>query len=146
MIRPAVQMDIVSIRHVIVLAKRAAETEKAVYSKLTKLGAVHTLAEAAACYNDPENNYVRADNNAKTALESYLLTLPYETVCDIWALMYLGRNGQFDGVEIIPVHERIPLYRNDSAGLETDELARHIAGKSPLLAEYLQTGLRLAEL
>jgi len=57
--------------------------------------------------------------------------------------MYLGRNGEFDGVAAMPLRRRLRLYRVDSNGDDKEDLAQHMAGKSRMLHKYLETGLRL---
>ena len=57
--------------------------------------------------------------------------------------MYLGRDGEFDGIQRIPVHKRLSMYQTKKYFRDNKyEMVNHMVGKNRLLDEYLKTGLR----
>jgi hypothetical protein len=135
--------DAVTIEEVICLAKKLRKQGKSRESIISeRCGSCQSLAAIAAFLGSEENDS-RAYDSAKDALTKYLLDLPIKTVNDIWALMYLGRNGAFDGIQSVPVHKRLALYRKKPCFRDDKySMVRHMVGKSKLLDEYLEDGLR----
>jgi len=81
---------------------------------------------------------------SKNALIAYLTSLSHDTVYDIIALMYLGRNGEYDGIRSVPVHRRFALYDHHHCFYnDKQRVIKHMVSKSRCLDEYLETGLRL---
>jgi hypothetical protein len=80
---------------------------------------------------------------ANKALVSYLSDLSLSAVYDIIALMYLGRNGDYDGIQSVPVHRRFAMYDHRHC-FENDKqrVIKHMVEKSRRLDIYLETGLR----
>lgn len=80
---------------------------------------------------------------AKKALVAYLTDLSLSAVYDIIALMYLGRNGEYDGIRSVPVHRRFALYDHRHCfNNDKQRIIKHMVGKSGRLDIYLEAGLR----
>jgi len=136
-------VDIAAVMNTVALAQIAGTVEKVILSKIAGGRSTFSMAEVEAYMKNPGNPNVRALQEARTKLTNYLLTLSLETLCDIRGLMWLGRNGPHDGVEIVPIHQRLNLYRTVCSEDKRDDIAYYVVSKSPALYEYLTTGLRL---
>jgi len=136
-------VDITAVMNTIALAQKASTVEKNIMSEIAGGRPTFSMAEVEAYMKNPGNPNVRALREARIKLTNYLLTLSLETLFDIRGLMWLGRSGGHDGIEIVPVHQRLGLYRTAGSEEKKDDIAHYIASKSPILHEYLTTGLRL---
>ena len=136
-------IDITAVKNVVELSRRASAAEKELLSKVADGRTAFSISEVDNYSKDSNNPCVRIHHEAQTELIKYLSTLHYKVLCDVRSLMYLGRNGIFDGIETVPVNQRFSFYRNNGFGYKKREMIRHIASKSPMLHEYLLTGLQL---
>lgn len=140
-----VHFDPVIISKVINLSKTIQKHSDIKHSETTdRKGLVRWLSDMNAYSADSENEDYRAYQAAKNDFVEYLSDLPLATVKDILALMYLGRNGCFDGICHVPVHKRLSIYANSHCfrDNEKSKMIKHMAGKSKLLDKYLEDGLR----
>ena len=106
----------------------------------------YCLANYPKCSPDSDDPDIRDYCAASALLKEFLKTLSFKMLNDIMALMYLGRNGAWDGVQYMPTRERFPFYRKEHRSKDNKDITiKRIAGKSPLLHEYLEEGLRWLE-
>jgi len=95
------------------------------------------------CPPDLSDTDTQAFYSAKEALVSCLTELSLDAVYDIIALMYLGRNGNFDGIKKVPVNRRFAAYdQRQCFKSDKQQIIKHMVGKCRLLDTYLEDGLR----
>ena len=135
-------VDIAAVMNTVALAQIAGTVEKAIMSEIAGGRPTFSMAEVESYMKNSENPNVRALREAHTKLTNYLLTLSLETLCDIRGLMWLGRSGGHDGIETVPVHQRLGVYRTACSEDRKNGIVKYIASKSPILHEYLTAGLK----
>ena len=142
--RQSVHFDPVIISEVINLSKNLRKHSDAKHSKTPRRNGVIRASDIPVYPADTKDEDVLAYRAAKDAFIEYLSGLSITMVKDIMALMYLGRNGCFDGICLVPVHKRLSIYENSHCFRddEKDKMIIHMAEKSRLLGEYLEDVLR----
>jgi len=101
------------------------------------------LSDVPPITPDSEDADIRGFCAATSELENYLSSLSETTLKDVMALMYLGRDSNFDGVRYMNRREINAHYRYKRSLLYTKNkklAAKHIAGKATDLHEFLEDG------
>jgi hypothetical protein len=138
-----IHFDNPTIDRVIKLAKTVRMYGDMVNAKIPTQNGMMIFSDAVTYFDEAEDEDRRNHRLSQDALKAYLSGLSLETVRDILALMYLGRNGEFDGIRYVPIRKRLLMYvGKDNFWNNKHRMINHMAGKSRLLDEYLETGLR----
>jgi hypothetical protein len=141
--KQGVHFDPAIIGEVIRLAKILRKCSDVNCSKIPSTNGTIRASDIPVHPADTKDEDVLAYRAAKNDVMTYLSGLPLQTVKDILALMYLGRNGKYDGLHRVPVKKRLALYDDSRNFKDKNDMIRQMVEKCRLLDEYLEDGLCL---